>query len=149
MEQLETISENTKLSDTIHPLPPQLITPPPAHQCLGTQPPLHSAPQLQQHTTLVNDRTQSYKTPQPLIKQSTPYEIPQPTNTSTNTKPLIATVKIIERQNPPPINFEQLKLPANKVHNRRYSLDIINNEDQPHKNEVKYCDTHSTDTYEI
>ena len=65
---LETISENTKLSDTVQPLPPQLITPPPAYQCLGTKPPLPSAPQLQQHKTSFNDRIQSYETPQPLIK---------------------------------------------------------------------------------
>ena len=55
----------------------------------------------------------------------------------------------MERQNPPPIHFEQLKLTANKMLNRSQSLDIINNEDQPHTNEVTYFDTHSTDTYEI
>ena len=55
----------------------------------------------------------------------------------------------MERQNPPPIDFEQLKLTAKKMNNRSHSLDIINNEDQPHTNEVTYCDTHSTDTYEI
>ena len=104
------------------------------------------ATQLQQYTTSFNDRIQ---TPQPLIKQSTPYEIPQPTNTSTNTKPFLSTVKLMERQNPPPIHFEQLKLTANKMLNRSQSLDIINNEDQPHTIEVTYFDTHSTDTYEI
>ena len=37
VEPLESISENNKMSDTIPPLPRQLITPPPAYQCLGTQ----------------------------------------------------------------------------------------------------------------
>ena len=55
----------------------------------------------------------------------------------------------MERQNPPLIDFEQLKLTANKMHNNCHRLGIINNEDQPHTNEVTYCDTHSTDTYEI
>ena len=68
VEPLETISENTKLCDTVQPPPPQLITPPPAYQCLGTQPPLPSAPQLQQHTTSFIDRIQSYESPQPPIK---------------------------------------------------------------------------------
>ena len=149
VEPLETISENTKLCDTVQPPPPPLITPPPAYQCLGTQPPLPSAPLLQQHTTSFNDRIQSYETPQPTKKQSTSYETPQSTNTLTNTKPLIPTVKLMERQNPPPIDFEQLKLTANKMHNRKHSLNIINNEEQPHTNEATYCDTHSTDTYEI
>ena len=133
VEPIETVSENTKLSDTIHPLPPQLFTPPPAYQCLGTQPPLPSAPQLQQHTTSFNDRIQSYQAPKPLIKQSTPYEIPQPTKTSTNTKPLIPTVKLMERQYPAPIDFKQLKLTANKMHTRSHSLDKINNQDQTYK----------------
>ena len=62
VEPLETISENTKLSDTVQPLRPQLITPPPAYQCPGTQPPLPSAPQLQQNTTSFIDRIQSYET---------------------------------------------------------------------------------------
>ena len=149
VEPLETIPENTKLSDTVQPLPPQLVTPPPAYQCLGTQPPLPSAPQLPQHTTPFNDRIQSYETPQPRIKESTPYKIPQSKNTLPDTKPLIPTVKLMERQNPTHIDFEQLKLTANKMHNRSNSLDIINNEDQPHTHEVTYCDTHSTDTHEI
>ena len=55
----------------------------------------------------------------------------------------------MERKKPPPIDFEQLKLTSNKLHNHSHSLDIINNENQPHTNEVTYCDTHSTDTYEI
>ena len=51
-------------------------------------------------------------------------------------------------QNPPPIDFEQLKLTAHKMHNRSHSLDVLQN-DQPHTNEVTYFDTHSADTYEI
>ena len=52
-------------------------------------------------------------------------------------------------QNPPPIDFDQLKLTANKMHNRSHSLEIIRNDDQPHTNEVTYCDSHSADTYEV
>ena len=51
-------------------------------------------------------------------------------------------------QNPPPIDFEQLKLTANKMHNRSHNLDVLQ-KDQPHTNEVTYLDTHSADTYEI
>ena len=74
IEPLETKSENNKMSNTIPPLPPQLITPPPAYQCLGTQSTLPSAPQLQQHTTQFNIGTQPYENPKTLQKQSTPYE---------------------------------------------------------------------------
>ena len=35
------------------------------------------------------------------------------------------------------------------MHNRSHSLDILRNDDQPHTNEVGYCDSHSTDTYEV
>ena len=53
----------------------------------------------------------------------------------------------MEIQNPPSIDFEQLKITANKEHIRSHSLDIINNEDEPHTNEVTYYDTHSTGTH--
>ena len=78
-------------------------------------------------------------------KQSTPYEIPQPANI----EQLIPTVKLMEIQNQPPNDFEQLKLTANKTHHRSHSLDIINNDDQPNTNEVTFRDIHSTDTYEV
>ena len=52
-------------------------------------------------------------------------------------------------QNPPPIDFEQLQSTANRMHNRSHSLDIINNEDQPHTNEVTYLDPHSTEIYDV
>ena len=52
-------------------------------------------------------------------------------------------------QNPPAIVFDQLKLTANKMHNRSQNLDILRNDDQPHTNEVTYCDSHSADTYEV
>ena len=51
-------------------------------------------------------------------------------------------------QNPPRIDFEQLKLTANKMQNRSHSLDVLQNY-QPHTNEVTYFDTQSADTYEI
>ena len=52
-------------------------------------------------------------------------------------------------QNPPPPYFGQLEITENKMHNRSHSLDVINNEDQPHTNEVTFYDTHSTDTYDV
>ena len=55
----------------------------------------------------------------------------------------------MEIENPPPIDFEQLKLTANKMHHRCHSLDIINKDDQLHTNEVKFHDIQSTDTYEV
>ena len=82
------------------------------------------------------------------MQQSTAYEIPQPSSTLTNKKPLIPSVKLMDIQNPPPIDFDQLKITANKMHNRSHSLDILRNDDQPHTNEVAYCDSHSADTYE-
>ena len=123
---MEKIEEKAKTSFN------QNITPPPAYQCLGTQP-LPSAPLLHQQTSQYHDKIQ-------------PYEIPQPT---TNQKPLIPTVKQMGIQNPPPIDFEQLKITATKLHNCSYSLDVISNGDQPHTNEVTYYDTHPPDTYEV
>ena len=52
-------------------------------------------------------------------------------------------------QNQTPIDFDQIKLTANKMHNRSHSLDILKNDDQQHTNEVTYFDTHSADTYEV
>ena len=52
-------------------------------------------------------------------------------------------------QNPPPVDFEQLKLTANKMQNRSHGLDILRNDDQPHTNEVTYYDSQSADTYEV
>ena len=52
-------------------------------------------------------------------------------------------------QNPPPIDFDQLKITANKMHNRSHSLDILKNDDQPHANEVTYFKDHSADTHEV
>ena len=131
MEPLTIISENDKLDEQMKSSSGQLITPPPAYQCLGTQP-LHSVPQLQQQTSQYDDKTQPYKTPQ--TKQPTPYEIAQPT--TNKQKPLIPTVILMGTQNPPPLDFEQIKITADEMHNRSHSLDIINNEDQPHTNEV-------------
>ena len=133
------------MSDNISPLPPQLITPPPAYQFLSTQSTLPSAPQLQQQSTQFNIGMNSYETPQTLPKQSTPYEVPKPTNT----KQLKPREKLMEIQNPPPDDFEQSELTANKMHHRSHSLDILNNGDQPHTNEVTFRDTHSTDTNEV
>ena len=157
IEPLETITENK-----LPILPPQLITPPPAYQCLGnnvsfntpqttslTTPhitPIPSAPNIQQQSSTFQGS--SYEPPLSIIK-TTPYEIPQPSSVSTNQQNLIPSVKLIEIQNPPPIDFNQLKLAANKMHNRSHSLDILKNDDQPHTNEVTYFDTHSAYKYEV
>ena len=52
-------------------------------------------------------------------------------------------------QNPTPIDFTQLKITANKMHNRSHSLNILNNADQPHTNQVTYFKNHSKDTHEV
>ena len=152
IEPLETITENKMTT-----LPPQLITPPPAYQCLGNNIPVStthnspphvsptpSAPNIQQTSTFHGT---SYE-PQLGINKTTPYEIPQPSQVNTQNN-LIPSVKLIEIQNPPPIDFTQLKLAANRMNNRSHSLDILNDDDQPHTNEVTYFDTHSANTYEV
>ena len=83
------------------------------------------------------------------MNQSTSYELPEPSNKSTNKQHLIPTVKLMDIQNPPPIDFDQLKITANKMHNPSHSLDILKNDDQPHTNEVTYFKNHSADTYEV
>ena len=135
IEPLETITENI-----LPILSPQLITPPPAYQCLGnnvsfntpqapsiTTPhitPIPSAPNLQQQSSTFQGS--SYEPPLSINKttrtKTTRYEIPQPSSTSTKQQNLIPSVKLIEIQNPPPIDFNQLKLAANKMHNRSHSL---------------------------
>ena len=82
------------------------------------------------------------------MNQSISYEIPQTSNKSTNKQLLIPTVKLMVIQNSPPIDFDQLKIMANKMHNRSHSLDILKNDDKPHTNEVTYFENHSADTYE-
>ena len=51
IEPLETIKENK-----LQTIPPQLITPPPAYQCLGNSlsAPIPSAPKIEQHNSLFN-----------------------------------------------------------------------------------------------
>ena len=141
LEPLETIKKN-KLPSIL----PQLITPPPAYQCIGNNlpAPIPSAPKVEQHNSLFHNHP--YETPIP-IHQPKPYEIPNP-STNNEHRHLIPTSKLLDMQNPPPIDFEKLKLTANKMHNRSHSLDVLQN-DQPHTNEVTYFDTHSADTYEI
>ena len=153
VEPLETITENK-----LQTLPPQLITPPPAYQCLGNNisfpntplthnTPVPSAPNIQ-HQQTTSFQTHSYEQPRNM-NQPTSYEIPQTSNKSTNTQHLIPTVKLLDIQNPPPIDFDQLKITANKMQNRSHSLDILKNDDQPHTNEVTYFKNHSADTYEV
>ena len=117
IEPLETITEN-KL-----PIPPpQLITPPPAYQCLGnnvifnttqttslTTPhiaSIPSAPNIQQQSSTFHGT--SYEPPLGISK-TTPYEIPQPSSTSTNQQNLIPSVKLMEIQNPPTNRFQPIK----------------------------------------
>ena len=52
-------------------------------------------------------------------------------------------------QNPTPMDFDQLKITANKMHNRSHSLDILKNGNQPHTKEVTNFKNHSSDTYEV
>ena len=52
-------------------------------------------------------------------------------------------------QNPPPIDFDQLKIKANKMHNRSHSLDILKHDDQPQTNEVTNNKNHPAYTYEV
>ena len=150
---METISENK-----LQTLQPQLITPPPAYQCLGKNlsfpntplthtTPLPSAPNIQQQQA-TSFQTHSYEQPHNM-NQPTSYEIPQPSNKSTNKEHLIPTVKLLNIQNPPPIDFDQLKKTTNKIQNRSHSLNIFKNDDQPHTNEVTYFKNHSADTYEV
>ena len=104
-----------------------------------------SAPKVEQHNSLFQNHP--YETPI-TINQPKPYEIPNSSLTTTEHRHLIPTSKLLDVQNTPQIDFEQLKLTANKMHNCSHSLDILQN-DQPHTNEVTYFDTHSADTYEI
>ena len=107
-EPLETITENK-----LPIIPPQLITPPPAYQCLGNNvsfntsqttslttshiTPIPSAPNIQQQSSTFQGK--SYEPPLGISK-TTPYEIPQPSSTSPNQQNLIPSVKLIEIQNP-------------------------------------------------
>ena len=152
VEPLETRSENK-----LQALPAQLITPPPAYQCLGNNTsfqntplthstPLPSAPNTQQQQT-TSFQTHSYKQPHNM-NQPTTYEVPQPSNKSTKTQHLTPTVKLLDIKNPPPIDFDQLKITANKMQNRSHSLGILKNDDHPHTNEVTCFKNHSADTYE-
>ena len=144
-ETLTTIKESK--NHPLPPIPPQLITPPPAYQRLSSLPPIPipipSAPNIEQSHT--PNKPYPYETQ---IAQSTSYEIPQTSNTQHNQHHLIPTSRLLDIQNPPRIDFEQLKITNNKIQNRSHSLDILKN-DQPHTNEVTYFDTHSADTYEI
>ena len=83
------------------------------------------------------------------MNQPTSYEIPQTSNKSTNKQHLIPTVKLLDIQNPIPIDFDRLKITANKMQNRSHSLDILKNDDQPHTSEVTYFKNHLADTYEV
>ena len=109
IEPLETIKESK-----IQTLQPQLITPPPAYQCLGNNvtsnnnnhtAPTPSAPIIEQQTIPLNNHP--YETPIPIpIHQPTPYEIPQPSSITANKQHLIPTSKLLDRQNHPPIDFD-------------------------------------------
>ena len=81
-EPLILISENDTTDEQMKSSSGQLIIPPPAYQCLGTQT-SPSAPQLQQQTSQYHGKIKQYEIPQ--TKQPTACEIPQPT--TTNQKP--------------------------------------------------------------
>ena len=61
--KVETIKENK-----LQTIPPQLITPPPAYQCLrnSLSAPIPNAPKIEQHNILFNNYP--YETPIPIIQ---------------------------------------------------------------------------------
>ena len=74
-----------------------------------------SAPQTQQPISQMHEKISPYEIPQITSKkpkQSKPYKIPKPS--INNTTMLIPSVKLLDIQNPPPIDFEQLKITAKK-----------------------------------
>ena len=64
-------------------------------------------------------------------------------------KHLIPSVKLSEIQNPPPLDFQDLKI--NKYHNENLSvsLNMLDDDDKPHMNEVTYNNLQSVTNYEV
>ena len=114
---MATITEMQKLYEPLLK-PPPLITHPPIITPLPYQ-----CPTSPRH---------------PITDPRPPYRNPQISPTA---KLIIPSVELNEIHNPPPLDFQQLKLPpSSKEHNgsSRLSLYIINDEDRPHTNEVTY-----------
>ena len=122
-ELLATIHDKGSIRDQPLPKTPPLLPPPP----LITTPPYQtpSAPEL-------FDKRQNYETAQ---KDETP-------------KHLIRSVKLLEIQNPPPLDFQHLKVNKN-INPLNVTMDMLDEEDRPHTNEVTYSDSQSITNYEI
>ena len=94
------------------------------------------------------------KTPPPYQSPSAPDFFDQRANCETTTKEdtpkhLIPSVKLLEIQHPPPLDFQHLKLNKNINQNLSVSLNMLDGEDKPHTNEVTYTDSQSITNYEI
>ena len=122
-ELYATIHDKGSIRD--HPLPkiPPPLAPPP----LITPPPYQtpSAPEL-------FDKRPNYETTR---KNETP-------------KHLIPSVKLLEIQNPPPLDFKHLRVNKN-INPLTVNMDMLDEEDRPHTNEVTFSDSQSITNYEI
>ena len=122
-ELLATINDKGSIRDQQLPKIPSLLPPPP----LITPPPYQtpSSPEL-------FDQRPNYETTQ---KDETP-------------KPLIPSVKLLEIQNPPPLDFQHLKVNKN-INPLSVSMDMLDEEDRPHTNEVTFSDSQAITNYEV
>ena len=62
--------------------------------------------------------------------------------------PLSPSVKLLEIQNPPPLDFQHLKVNKN-INPLSVTMDMLDEEDRPHTNEVTFSDSQSITNYEI
>ena len=63
-------------------------------------------------------------------------------------KLLIPSVKLVEIQNPQPLDFQHQKV-NNNINPLNITMDMLDEEDRPHTNEVTYSDSQSITNYEI
>ena len=122
-ELLATIHDKGSIRDQPLPKIPPLLPPPPLITPTPYQTP--SAPEL-------FDKRQNYETAQ---KDETP-------------KHLIPSVKLLEIQNPPPLDLQHLKVNEN-VNPLNITMDMLDEEGRSHTNEVTYSDSQSITNYEI
>ena len=89
----------------------------------------------------------SYKTPSApnLFDKRQSYET---TQKDEKAKHFIPSVKLLEIQNPPPLDFQHLKVNKN-INPLKITMDMLDEEDIPHTNEVTYSDSQSITSYEI
>ena len=91
-------------------------------------PPLYQTPSAPE----LFDERPKYKTTQ---KDETP-------------KHLIPSVKLLEIQNPPPLDFQHLKVNKN-INPLIVNIEILGEEDRPHTNEVTFSDSQSITNYDV